>query len=62
VSDEKETPHDFVFLGTSLPGVYVDRDSGDVLQALGPLSRINLFIGPTNAGKSRLLRHILKTR
>ena len=26
---------------------------------LGPLSLINLFIGPNNSGKSRLIRNIL---
>lgn len=36
--------------------VSIDPDSGKQDCLLGPLSRINVFIGPNNAGKSRLLR------
>jgi hypothetical protein len=47
----------FVYLGPDYPE-YVD-DSGAALLALGPIGRINLFVGPTNAGKSRLMRYLL---
>ena len=36
-----------------------NNEEGRSLTGLKSLSRLNLFVGPNNAGKSRLLRHIV---
>lgn len=38
---------------------YVDED-GQRLSVFGPVSRVNILVGPTNSGKSRFMRGLIK--
>jgi len=41
---------------------FQDFDSGEKLDYLGPLGKINIFVGANNSGKSRFLRGLVKTQ
>jgi hypothetical protein len=59
MSDEQAVQNRWLVLGDSGPREYVHPD-GEQVQEFGPLSRINLFVGANNAGKSRFMRSILR--
>ena len=47
-----------LLLREKLPAHYLDAHSGKELKELSQLSRVNIFVGATSSGKSKLLRHL----
>lgn len=49
-----------LFHGDPLPGEYISAESGSSPTELGPLGRVNIFVGANSSGKSRFLRTLAK--
>lgn len=60
--DSAPSPFDLID-GLRVPSLSLYRDQdGNTLESLRPLSRVNIFVGENNSGKSLLLRYIARQK